>query len=354
MTVDLQIDMPALVAFLTELLNTPSPTGYTAAAIDLAERAFRAVDFPNATFWRTNRGALVIEISGTNDDAPRGLTAHVDTLGAMVAEVKGNGRLRLTQVGGWIWNAVESENVTIHTANDGTYRGTIQTIKASTHAYGQASRDLPRDGTTMEVRLDARSTSKADTRALGIEVGDFVSFDPRVEVTETGFLKSRHLDDKASVACILAALRALKETEHSPAQRTTILISNNEETGHGATSGFPPDLVELLAVDMAVLGPEQNSDEFTAGICAKDSGGPYHHDMVRKLVRIAQQHRIAYKLDVYPFYGSDATAYVDSGGDVRTGLIGPGVEASHAYERTHLDGLNQVAHLIARYLLDNE
>ncbi len=354
MTVDIQINTDALLLFLTGLLNTPSPTGYTAEAIEVAEVAFKALEFPHARFWRTNRNALVIEIPGVNDNAPRGLTAHVDTLGAMVAEVKGNGRLRLTQVGGWMWNAVESENVTIHTGDGGRFRGTIQTIKASTHAYGQGSRDLPRDGSTMEVRLDVRSTSEDETRALGIEVGDFVSFDPRVEVTDTGFIKSRHLDDKASVACVLMALQALKDVGQIPCQRTTILISNNEETGHGATSGFPPDLVELLAVDMAVLGPEQNSDEFTAGICAKDSGGPYNYDMVRKLVRLARQHNIPYKLDTYPFYGSDATAYVDSGGDVRTGLIGPGVEASHAYERTHLEGLNHVAHLIARYLLDTE
>jgi putative aminopeptidase FrvX len=349
----LQINTDALLRFLTGLLNTPSPTGYTAAAIQVVEDAFRALDFPNATFWRTNRGALVIEISGTNDEAPRALTAHVDTLGAMVAEVKGNGRLRLTQLGGWMWNSVEGENVTIFTADGTAFRGTTQTVKPSVHAYGQGSRDLPRDGSTLEVRLDARTTNKAETRALGIEIGDFVCFDPRVELTETGFLKSRHLDDKASVGCIYAALHALKDAGKIPNQRTTILIATTEEVGHGATSGFPPDLVELLAVDMAVLGNEQNSDEFTAGICAKDGGGPYHYEMVRKLVRIAQQHDIAYKLDTYPFYGSDATAYVHAGGDVRTGLVGPGVEASHAYERTHIDGLNQVAHLVARYLLDS-
>lgn len=349
----LSIQSADLLQFLVGLLNTPSPIGYTADAIAYVEEAFRALDFPGATFTQTHRNALVMTIPGTLDDAPRALTAHVDTLGAMVAEVKGNGRLRLTQLGAWMWNAVESETVTIHCADGQRYRGTIQTIKPSVHAYGQEARELPRDGQTMEVRIDARTSNPTETRALGIEIGDFVSFDPRVEVTETGFIKSRHLDDKASVACIHAALSALKQAGQTPHQRTTILISNLEEMGHGATSGFPPDLVELLAVDMAVMGAAQNSDEYTAGICVKDSSGPFDVRMVRRLTRLAKQHAIPYKLDVYPFYASDAIAYTDSGGDVQIGLIGPGVEASHAYERTHIDGLTHISHLIARYLTDS-
>jgi putative aminopeptidase FrvX len=306
------------------------------------------------TFWKTNRGALVMEIPGRLDTAPRALTAHVDTLGAMVAQVKPNGRLRLTPLGGWMWNSIENEGVTIRTADNGRYRGSVQTIKPSTHAYGVEARELPRDGQTMEVRLDARTTSEEQTRALGIEIGDFVFVDPRVEVTETGFIRSRHLDDKASVACIYAALLALKQDGTMPAQRTTILIAVNEEMGHGGSAGFPPDLVELLAVDMAVLGPQQNSDEFSAGICVKDSSTPFDYGMVQKLVRLARTFDIPYKLDVYPFYSSDAIVYVDSGGDVQIGLIGPGVEGSHAYERTHQDSLQHTAHLILRYLMDDQ
>lgn len=349
----LTFESQRLTEFLVGLLNTPSPTGYHEEAIPYIENAFRALEIPNATFWKTNRGALVIELPGTNDDSPRALTAHTDTLGAMVAEVKSNGRLRLTQLGGYPWPALENETVTIRTADNRRYRGSVLTTNNSIHAYGMKSGEQPRDGETLEVRVDARTTRADETRALGIEVGDFVFLDPRVELLETGFIRSRHLDDKASVACIYSALHALKQTGHLPKQRTTILISIYEETGTGATSGFPPDITELLAVDMAVLGPAQNSDEFSAGICVKDSGGPYHPAMVRKLTQLAKKYEIPTKLDVYPYYGSDATAFVRSGGDVRIGLIGPGVDASHAYERTHIDGLMHITHLIARYLLSD-
>ncbi len=351
--IDLTIHADRLIEFLVGLLNIPSPTGYHAEAIPYIEQHFKALNFPAAVFRHTHKGALVLDIPGANDNAPRALTAHTDTLGAMVAEIKGNGRLRLTQLGGYMWNAIENESVTIRTQDNQRYRGSVLTIKASTHTYRDAG-ELARDGETMEVRIDAQTRSAEETRALGIEVGDFVFLDPRVEVTDTGFIRSRHLDDKASVGAIYAALGALLDAGQTPTQRTTILISNYEEVGHGAAAGFPPDLVELLCVDMAVLGSAQNSDEFTAGICVKDSGGPYHFEMNRKLIRLAKASHIPYKLDVYPFYGSDGEAYWFAGGDVRVGLIGPGVDASHAYERTHIDGLTHTAHLIARYLLDSE
>jgi putative aminopeptidase FrvX len=342
------IDLDATVSFLTQLLNLPSPTGYTEEAIAFVEAAFSA--FP-VSLSRTIKGALVAAWEGEADSEPRALTAHVDTLGAMVSEIRDRGRLKLTQIGGYMWNAVEGEGVTVHTADGRTYRGTILTIKASTHAYGAEARELERKTENMELRLDLRADKAEDARGAGIEVGDFVSLDPRVEVTDTGFIRSRHLDDKAGVACIYGALKTLADAGLRPAQRTTVLISNYEEVGHGAATGFPPDLVELLAVDMGVLGEKQNSDEYTVSICAKDSGGPYHIDMRRKLVELAQSAGIDYKVDVYPFYGSDGEAFWRAGGDVRVGLIGPGVDASHAYERTHRDSLVESVRLIVAYLL---
>jgi putative aminopeptidase FrvX len=342
------IDLDATVSFLTQLLNLPSPTGYTEEAIAFVERAFSA--FP-VSIGHTVKGALVATWEGEADSEPRALTAHVDTLGAMVSEVRDRGRLKLTQIGGYMWNAVEGEGVTVHTADGRTYRGTILTIKASTHAYGAEARELERKAENMELRLDLRADKAEEVRQAGIEVGDFVALDPRVEVTDTGFIRSRHLDDKAGVACIYGALKTLVDAGLKPAQRTTVLISNYEEVGHGAATGFPPDLVELLAVDMGVLGEKQNSDEYTVSICAKDSGGPYHIDMRRKLVELAQSAGIDYKVDVYPFYGSDGEAFWRAGGDVRVGLIGPGVDASHAYERTHRDSLVESVRLIVAYLL---
>jgi putative aminopeptidase FrvX len=299
----------------------------------------------------TQKGALVATWAGRAAACPRGLTAHVDTLGAMVKEIKTNGRLHLTQIGGYAWQSVEGEGCTVFAAGGTTLRGTIQLVKPSVHVHGPATRELERKEDTMEVRLDARVTSADDTRALGIEVGDCVALDPRVEVTDSGFVRSRHLDDKAGVACIYAAFLALAEAGRVPAQTTTALISNFEEVGHGATAGWPPDLREVVVVDMAAVGEGQNSDEYSVGLCVKDSGGPYSASLTRTLQTLARQNHIAVKPDVYPYYGSDGGALWRTGADVSIGLIGPGVEASHSYERTHTDSLVATASLITAWLL---
>jgi putative aminopeptidase FrvX len=268
----------------------------------------------------------------------------------MVKEIKSNGRLKLTMLGGYMWNAVEFEGVTVQTYSGQRYRGTVVPVKASVHIHRDA-REMPRNSDTMEVRLDVRASSADETRALGIDVGDFVFIDPRVEVTDTGFIRSRHLDDKASVAAIYGAFHALKTAGRVPAQTVTVLIANYEEVGHGGANGFPDNLRELVAVDMAAVGDGQNSDEFSVGICAKDSGGPYHIELMRKLRSLADQAEIPYKIDIYPHYGSDGEAYWSAGGAAQVALIGPGVDASHAYERTHIDSLRHSAHLIARFML---
>jgi putative aminopeptidase FrvX len=347
MTASIPINTAEMVRFLTGLLNTPSPTGFTESAIAYCEREFARFGYP---MRRTVKGALVFDVPGAASDAPRALTAHVDTLGAMVKEIKPNGRLKLTKIGGFHWNTVEGEGCTIFTHAGPTVRGALLVTKASSHIFGAETGKQERDDEGMEVRLDARTRSAADTRALGIGVGDGVAFDPRVEVSPAGFIRSRHLDDKAAVACIFGALQAMADAGMRPAQRTTIHISNYEEVGHGAASGFPPDLIELLTIDMAAVGPGQASDEFSACICVKDSGGPYHIEMNRKLRALAESAGIPYTVDIYPYYGSDGEAYWRAGGDVRVGLIGPGVDASHNYERTHSDSLVHTAQLIAQYL----
>jgi len=203
----------------------------------------------------------------------------------------------------------------------------------------------------MEVRLDARTTDADQTRDLGVQVGDFVAFDPRVE-SHNGFIRSRHLDDKACVACIFAAINALQSAGLQPSQTTTFHISNYEEVGHGAASGFPPDLAELITVDMAAVGEGQTSDEFHSTLCVKDSGGPYHHGLNQKLRQLAEEYQVPYKVDIYPYYGSDGEAFWRAGGDVAVALIGPGVDASHNYERTHLDALNATTQWLIAYLLN--
>lgn len=343
------LDLDSTVAFLISLLNTPSPTGYHREAIALCERAFSGLGLQGASITRTGKGALLISIAGERDDAPRGVTAHADTLGLMIKEIKPSGRLKVTQIGGFMWNAVEWEGVTVRTADDRRIRGTVVPSNPSTHVNRDIATAL-RTEQLMEVRLDAVTTSAAETQALGIDVGDFVFLDPRVEVSESGFIRSRHLDNKAGVACIYGALAALHAAGVRPAQTTHILISNYEEVGHGGSAGFPL-IRELLTIDMAAIGDGQNSDEYHCTLCVKDSSGAYHIDMNEKLRALAAAENIMLKTDIYPYYGSDGSAYWRAGGDAIVGLIGPGVDASHAYERTHRDALRDTSALISAYLL---
>ncbi|MDO9087150.1 MAG: M42 family metallopeptidase [Anaerolineaceae bacterium] len=342
------IDQTYMINFLTGLLNTPSPTGFTDAAIDYTEKALNV--FPDVNCSRTRKGGLLVKWSGQHDDHPRALTAHVDTLGAMVKEIKSNGRLKLTKLGGYAWNTVEGEGVTVFISAGNQIRGSLLLCKSSSHVYAAATGETKREDDAMEVRLDAVTHNSDNTRTLGVEVGDFVAFDPRVELTN-GFIRSRHLDDKACVANLVTAVKAMHEAGLKPTQTTYLLISNYEEVGHGASTGFPPEVEELVAVDMAAIGDGQNSDEFHVSICVKDSGGPYHHGLSTHLRKLAEQYEIPYKVDIYPYYGSDGEAFWRAGGDVRVALIGPGVDASHNYERTHMDALVATTQWVLAYLM---
>lgn len=345
-----QIDSEHTLDFLTTLLNIPSPTGFTDRAIDYIEDALKV--FPVLYTYRTRKGALVARWDGEQDDAPRAVTAHTDTLGAMVKEIKSNGRLMLTKIGGFSWITVEGEGCTIFKQDGTTERGALLVINASTHIHGRDIEKTERSDHNMEVRLDAVTTSDTETRELGIEVGDFVAFDPRVEITN-GFVRSRHLDDKACVANIFSGIHAMIRAGLRPKQTTYFHISNYEEVGHGASAGIPDSVHELLTLDMAAVGRGQTSNEFQATICVKDSGGPYHYGLNRKLRALADEHAIPYQVDIYPYYGSDGEAFWRAGGDVAVALIGPGVDASHSYERTHLDSINAVTNWLMAFLLSD-
>jgi len=346
------VDVSQMVEFLVGLLNIPSPTGDTERATAYVRSAFSSLYSADELVFRmTPKGTLVGRLKGRRSDAPRAVTAHVDTLGAMVQGIKESGRLSITQLGRWRWTSVDGEGVTIFASGGKQYRGTVLPTTASIHAHTVEEQRQPREGSNTEVRIDAVTSSRQETEALGIRVGDIIAFDPRVEVADTGFVRSRHLDDKASVATIYGALASLGAAGLAPAKDTTIHISNYEEVGHGGAGGFPGDLADLLAVDMAVVAPGQRSDEFSVTVCAKDSGGPYHLALRRELEALAEENELRYCTDVYPFYSSDGTAHWRAGGNARVGLIGPGVDASHHYERTHRDALESTAQLIAAYLL---
>jgi len=342
------IDTSFLTIFLVDLLNTPSPTGNAEPAVAFVEQTLK--QYPELTLSRTRKGALVARWEGRKNDAPRALTAHVDTLGAMVKEVKPNGRLKLSRIGGILLNGIETEGCWVLASNGKKVRGSFMFNDASVHVHGASVNETKRSEDNMEMRLDALTTSADQTRELGIRVGDFVVFDPRVEVTE-GFVRSRFLDDKACVACIVAAIKSLHDAGFKPQQTIYFHFSNYEEVGHGAAAGIPAEVHELLAVDMAAVGDGQESDEFHASLCVKDSGGPYHHEMSNRLRALADDYDIPFKTDIYPYYNSDGEAFWRAGGNVAVALIGPGVDASHNYERTHTDALVATSNWLLAYLL---
>lgn len=343
----MEIQTKEIISYIKELVHIPSPSGNTEAAIRYMKSFFEKND---VSFKTTNKGAVIATIKGEDDKKHRLLTAHVDTLGGMVKEIKSDGRLKIDLIGGFYWNTIEGEYCTIHSTNGKIYTGTVLMHQTAAHVY-KGMNDLKRDEKNMEVRVDQEFHSRKDAEEAGISVGDFVSFAPRFEESESGFVKSRHLDDKASVAILMHIIKQIKQEGIKLPYTTHFLISNNEEIGYGGNSNIPEETVEYLAVDMGAIGDGQATDEFTVSICAKDSGGPYHFGLRKHLVDLAEKHDIGYKVDIYPYYGSDATAAIRAGADVVHGLIGPGIDASHAFERTHVKSLKHTADLINAYLL---
>ncbi|WP_214890989.1 M42 family metallopeptidase [Exiguobacterium sp. s142] len=333
-----------MIDTLKRLVEIPSPSGMTHEAVSYVERELTDLGVETS---RLRKGALLAKFPGQSGPA-RLLTAHVDTLGAMVKEVLPSGRLRLTQVGGYAWTAIEGENCLVHREAGEAVDGTILVHQSSVHVYKDAN-SAERTAANIEVRLDADVHTADDVRALGIEVGDFVSFDPRFKQTETGYIKSRHLDDKASVAILLDLARDLVKADLP--HTVYYLISNYEEVGFGGNAGIPDEVDEYIAVDMGALGDGQHSDEYTVSICAKDSSGPYDLELRRQFTKLCRDHDIPFKVDIYPFYGSDASAAIRAGYDVRHALIGPGIESSHSYERTHQTSLEATRALLYRYVL---
>ncbi|PYE53552.1 M42 family metallopeptidase [Deinococcus yavapaiensis] len=341
------LDLAYTTNVLLRLLETPSPTGFTDDAIRLVEHE---LDLLGVQGTRTRKGALLWTLPGAQSGKHVTFSAHVDTLGAMVKEVKSNGRLKLTSLGGYDPATIEGEYVRVHVQGGETLSGTILNVKQSTHIFGPELRDLRRTEETLEVRLDEIARTAAETLTLGVNVGDFVSFDPRAVLTPSGYLKSRHIDNKAAVAIFLAVTKAALDGRLSLAHTASFFISNYEEVGHGASQGIPAETDELVAVDMAAVGPGQNSDEHCVTLCVKDSTGPYDHALGNRL-RVAATHAdLDLRVDIYPYYGSDASAAWRAGGDYPAALIGPGVDASHAYERTHVDALNATGRLMLAYL----
>lgn len=327
-----------------QLLNIPSPTGYTMHVTQYLLDTLTNMGFKPV---RNRKGSVCCTLGG--EGRPLALAAHVDTLGLMVRTIKGNGNLMFTRLGGPAYQAVETENVTVITREGKQFSGVVQLRNASTHVNHDMN-ESKRDDTTLEVLLDENVSSKADVEALGIAPGDFICLDPRARVTESGYIRSRFLDDKLSAGMLLALAKGVADGEIKLARKTTIFFSVYEEVGHGASTGLPQDTEDLLVVDMGCVGDDINCTEMQVSICAKDSGGPYDYTMTSELIAISKEKGIDYAVDIYPYYGSDAGTALRSGMDIRYALIGAGVYASHGYERSHVKGVENTLKLIEEYV----
>lgn len=326
------------------LCKIPSPSGFTKMATKyLVEELIKLGFEPTLS----RKGSVLATLGGEGN--PLVLAAHIDTLGAMVRAIKASGRLRFTKIGGYPENNIENENVTLHTRAGKTYTGTVYINGPAAHVYSDSG-SSKRDDANMEIVLDEIVKSKEDTMKLGIAPGDFISLDARTILTDSGFIKSRHLDDKASAGVLLALAKAVSEGSLKLARKTSILFTTYEEVGHGAASGFPADTEEMISVDMGAVGDDLGTDEYKVSICAKDSGGPYDWDTTDRLIRLAEKLKLQYAVDIYPYYGSDVEGALRAGHDIRHGLIGPGVFASHGYERTHTQAIENTLKLLEAYL----
>lgn len=367
-----ELNREYMVDVLGRLLAIPSPSGYCRDIMAYIAGEARRLGFelewtPKGNGIVTIPGRRREEADATGKPAPRaaspnavpqtaasagtlGLSAHADTLGAMVRAVKPSGCIRFTPIGGYAMQTVEGEYCLIHTRDGRKYEGTVLSTKPSVHVYDDA-RDWKREEANMEIRIDERTSSKEETLRLGIGVGDIISWDPRTRILDNGWIKSRHLDDKASVAALFGLLEWLHRSGTIPPRDVKLIISTYEEVGHGAAS-LPADVTELIAVDMGAIGDDLTATERDVSICAKDSSGPYDYEMTSKLIALAKRDGIPHAVDVYPHYGSDASAALRGGSNIRAALVGPGVHASHGMERTHAEAIAGTAALLLAYLLE--
>lgn len=333
--------MNNIVTTLEKILKINSPTGYTIEVINYIENLFKNTKL---NLHKTQKGSLLVSF-GKNPELV--ISGHVDTLGAMVKEIKSDGTIAISKLGGLELTSFEGEYVTIRNFNGDTYRGTFLLNNPASHVNKEIS-STKRDVTNMSIRLDELVKNTDDVKKLGIDVGDFIFYDTRFEFTKSGFVKSRFLDDKACAAIMIELIKELSENGLN--KKVGFYFSNYEEVGHGACVGIPDSAVELLVLDMAVIGEGCSGKEDAVSICVKDSSGPYDFTVTEKLRKLAVENKINFVTDIYPYYGSDGSAALVAGYDVRVGLIGPGVSASHGVERTHEKALEETYKLTKLYI----
>jgi putative aminopeptidase FrvX len=343
----LELNREVMLKTLEELIDIPSPSGYCNNVIAHIETIANKHGYK---FEKNNKGNLIIEIEGKDNSYCIGIPVHVDTLGAMVRSVNSDGTLKISSIGGNIFSTLDGEYCKIHTRGGKIYTGTMLCTSSAVHVYPDA-RKKERIEENMMIRLDEVVSSKSDVEALEIMTGDFISIEPKFEITESGFIKSRYLDNKAGTTCALSIIEIFKRLNEKPNYKVKIIISTYEEVGHGCSS-IPNDINELIGIDMGCVGLDLACTEREVSICPKDSSGPYDYDITSKLMEIAKKNNLKYSVYIYPMYSSDVSASLKGGNDIKGGLIGPGVSASHGMERTHIDGMENTINLMYLYLTD--
>lgn len=341
----MQFDHSYFYDLALDILTTPSPSGFTHDIVSKIGKYSQEIGLQTT---KTNKGNLIINFEGKDPSKTLALSAHVDSLGLMVRSINSNGTLNITSIGGNQPMTLNGEYCTIHTRSKKTYTGTILSISPASHVY----EDAGKKGQSFDeliIRIDEEVFNEEDVLNLGIQNGDFISIDPKTTITESGFIKSRHIDDKISVSIILTVFKAMLDANKKPNHNVQFIVSTYEEVGHGC-SHLPVNISRMIAVDMGCIGKDLSCTEYDVSICAKDSSGPYDYQMVSELIDLSKKHELSYAVDIYPFYGSDASAALRAGHDIKAALIGPGVHASHGMERTHIKGCENVMKLLHAYL----
>jgi len=342
-----QIDAEYLEGVLRRLVDTPSPSGMTDDIVGVVCEELTELGIP---FELTRRGAIRADLDGALKSPDRAIVSHLDTLGAMVKSIRDNGRLEVVPIGHWSARFAEGARVSIHGDDGARRRGTLLPLKASGHTFNEAVDTQPGEWTNLELRIDARTSTRAETEALGIQIGDIISVDPRFDRTEDGFINSRHLDDKAGVATVLAAARAIKRSKLELPIDCHLLFTISEEVGVGASHVLHGDVAELVSIDNGTIAPGQNTSEYGVTISMQDSSGPFDWHLTRHMLALCRENGIEHSRDVFRYYRSDAAAALEAGNDIRTALLCFAVDASHGYERTHVDSLHALGCLLVHYM----
>ena len=339
----MKLDTKYILELAKEILMIHSPSGFTK---DVTKRIEEEADKYDLPYTRTKKGNTIITLEGSSSYTV-GLAVHVDTLGAMVRSISATGEIKFTTIGGPLWPTLDGEYCTVQTRAGKNYTGTFLSTSPAVHVFKDA-KSKPRDPENMYVRIDEVVKTKKDVLDLGIGVGNFIFIDPKTTITDSGFVKSRFLDDKINVASIFGLIKYLKDNKITPKYTLKFIISTYEEVGHGAS--FIPELDEMIAVDMGCIGDDLTCTEYDVSICPKDSTGPYDYDLTNRLVKTAEDNKISHAVDIYPFYGSDVSAAIRGGNDFKGALCGPGVHASHGMERTHIKGIEATIELLLNYV----